>query len=454
VVAGRPEPERIEIELTSNVGASSDPVFSDGDVVIGESIDQDAGSEATGERRAFLIATTVGVLALVLGWLIGRTGGSDEVATVATGEPVTTEVEPAELLPGETLPSAVTTTTRPRPTTTTSTLAPPSRAFVEVDPRLAGIELTLVGIERGNVIVDLDLAAQTMTRRDIGGARVEPGPLVIGDGWVVIADPYGEQIWVVGDDGSRQQVDLGEPWGLLWQAGTDRFWRPPDQLGWDRPAFNEPTIYEEIDLAGEPTGVVLELPFDTWSWQVDPGGGLLVERAGKLYTVDESSISLIGTGEVVALSGDIALMRDCDEQLECGLFVVDRSSGDVRPLPVETVAGEPMAVEGMWGWFGGVENTISPDQAMCAVMVTADDGPVLALLDLRSGVVVEIGDEGEFPSTVIWSPDGRFMFFLDGNDGFGSFEGGDLVAYDRRSGGMFPAVSNSLEWRTLGVRPT
>jgi len=199
---------------------------------------------------------------------------------------------------------------------------------------------------------------------------------------------------------------------------------------------------------------VLELPFDTYSWQVDPGGGLLVERAGKLYTVDESSISLIGTGEVVALSGDIALMRDCDEQLECGLFVVDRSSGDVRPLPVETVAGEPMAVEGMWGWFGGVENTISPDQAMCAVMVTADDGPVLALLDLRSGVVVEIGDEGNFPSTVIWSPDGRFMFFLDGNDGFGSFEGGDLVAYDRRSGGMFPAVSNSLEWRTLGVRPT
>ena len=428
-------------------------MFSDGDVVIDESIDQDAGSQATGDRRAFLIATTVGVLALVLGWLIGRTGGSDDVATGDTGPPVTTEVEPAELPPGDTLPSAVTTITRPRPTTTTSTLAPPARDFVEVDPRLAGIELTLVGVERGNVLVDLDLAAQTMTRRDLGGLRIEPGVLVAGDDWVAIASPYGEQIWVVGDDGLREQVDLGEPWGLLWQAGTDRFWREVDEFGWDQSAFSEPTTYEEIDLTGEPTGVVLELPFDMWSWQTDPGGGLLVERAGKLYTVDESSISLIGTGELIALSGDIALMRDCDEQLVCGLFVVDRSSGDVRPLPVGTVAGEPKLVGAMWGWFSSaMSNTISPDGEMCAVMVSAADGPVLALLDLRSGDVVEVGEDHAVPM-VVWSPDGRFVFFLTGYDGFGTYEGGDLNAYDRRTGEVFPVLSEIGAWESLVARP-
>jgi hypothetical protein len=349
----------------------------------------------------------------------------------------------------------VTTTTRPPRTTTTSTLASPSRELVEVDPRLAGIELTLVGVERGNVLVDLDLDAQTITRREIHGVNVEPGAIVVGDDWVVMVNPYDDQSRVVGDDGSRQRVDLGDPWGLLWQVGTDRFWRVVDEFGWDGPAIDEPTIYEEIDLAGEPTGVVLELPFDTWSWQVDPGGGLLVEKTGKLYSVGESSVSLIGVGEQIAVSGDVAVMRDCDEQLECGLFVVDRSSGDVRPLPVETVAGDPIPVEALWGRFGGVENnTISPDGEMCVVIAPADDQPMLMLLDLRSGVLVELGVEGVFPSAVVWSPDSRFVFFVAGYHGFGSFVGGDLRAYDRRSGDVFPVVSNGLEWHTLGVRPT
>lgn len=448
----RPEPERIEIELTSNADPASS-VLGDETIVTGASDDAARPApDQRDQRRMFEVVAVVGVLALLLGWLIGRSSGGAEIATTdatTPGTTVTTEVVAEPLLPGEPLPSP--STTRPRRTTTTITLAPPAVSRIEIDSRVHGVEVTLVGTDQSasNLeIVDLDLATQTMTRRD-AGRRYDAQGLLVGDRWVALISPSGGSLVLVRDGESPERLDLGEAWELLWQPGTDRFWRPD----WDHEGYAGWSVFEEVDLTGEPTGAIIELPFDTWVQRVDARGGLIVEVAGKYYSVSESDISLIGVGELIGLSTDIAVMRDCDEQLRCGIFVADRRTGDVRSLELAPPLSDGTRIE-PFGWWGPPSflQHISPDGRLCAATLPSEDGPRLILIDLESGAVTELGEMFWMPG-IVWSPDGRFGFFLAG---FGGFDGPDfdgVSVYDRESGEVFPLTAEPLNWGALSARP-
>jgi hypothetical protein len=93
--------------------------------------------------------------------------------------------------------------------------------------------------------------------------------------------------------------------------------------------------------------------------------------------------------------------------------------------------------------------TISPDGEVCAVMLMGEQRVALGLLDLQSGAVVELGEPWWMPA-LAWSPDGRFTFYLDGDDGAMRH----LWAYDRESDETFPVFDDPTEWRTLSARPS
>ena len=296
MVDGRSEPERTEIELTSNAQRQNrwrhphpdDSPLDEGEVVTGGTDVRRSPGTRSDQRRLYATAAIVGVVTLLLGLLIGRSGGGDDVSTSEPTTPVTSEASSSSLPPGESLPSATPTTTRPRPTTTTTIppgLGPLSLYLVEVDPRLEGVELTLIGLEQRNVLAELDLARHTVIRRDFSPSSSEPSSMVVGDDWVVVSGEMAST--VVHDDGSFEHVDLGEGWQPLLRAGTDRFWRPRDSSGWG-PA----TLFEQVDLTGRPTGAAIELPASSWPSGSDPAGGLVVEAAGDLYSVGESSVSI------------------------------------------------------------------------------------------------------------------------------------------------------------------
>ncbi len=218
-----------------------------------------------------------------------------------------------------------------------------------------------------------------MVRRDLGRLSTDPATMFVGDDWITIAGTNEGRTYVIRDDGSINQVDLGEPWQLMWQPGTDRFWRPVMQNG----PYGSQASYDEVDVDGEPTGATIELPAGAWSWQADPLGGLIVQAAGKQYRVDVSGISVIGSGDLVGLSRQMALTRDCDSELRCGLVVTDRASGESRRLETFGVDGEPIAVESLYGWGQGGATSVSPDGSMAAVILPSNSGPpVLSLIDL------------------------------------------------------------------------
>ncbi len=460
----RPEPEPIEIDLTSANDTSnrgftsrwqrgqSDPSEGDlaGEIVTGPSGGEPERSDSDRLRR-FALAAIVGVVAVLLGWLIGRTGGGGEVSTSGLTTPVSTEPESALLPSGETLPSAATATTRPSPTTTTTIppgLAPLPLYLVDVDPRLAGVELTLVGLEQRHVLAELDLARRTVIRRDFGPFSADPGSMVVGDDWVVVSGDMSGTSLMVHDDGSFEQFDSGDAWLPLRQAGTDWFWRPMDGNGW-----GPETRFELVDQTGRPVGTAIELPPSSWPSGSDPAGGLVIEAAGDLYSVDGSSVSHLGSGNLVGLSSETVVTWDCDEQLRCGLVVTDRLSGDVRRVDVDVSSGQ--VIESLRNWTGAGIQTISPDGSLCAAMRISADQPSLILIDLGSGAVYDLGDR-QFMPVIAWSPDDRFVFLLgnvDGDLGWGWGGEADLFAYDRQSGELFPVLSEPVEWNTLVARP-
>ena len=314
---------------------------------------------------------------------------------------------------------------------------------------MEGIELTLIGFEQQHVLAELDLARHTVIRRDFGPSSSNPGSMTVGADWVVVSGDMAST--VVHDDGSFEPVDLGESWELLLRAGTDRFWRPRESNGW-----GPETLFEQVDLTGRPTGAAIELPANSRPSGSDPAGGLVVEAAGDLYSVDESSVSHLGSGDLIGISNDVTVTWDCDEQLRCGLYVTDRLSGDVRRVDVDMAGGG--LIESLNNWTESSSRTISPDGSLCAVMQVSEDELGLTLIDLASGATYDLGARSFLP-VVAYSPDDRFVFLLanvdsESNGGWGWGWGGegDLFAYDRQTGDLFPVLSEPVEWHAISTR--
>ena len=110
------------------------------------------------------------------------------------------------------------------------------------------------------------------------------------------------------------------------------------------------------------------------------------------------------------------LTDECDEHGRCTTVGIDRATGGRRVLPVAIDRDGPMGV-------------LSPDGTSAAiVMVRQDGGTGLRLADLVTGSDTDVDvhpARGSGP-TMVWSPDGRWLFVVD--------DTGHLRAVDPRDG--------------------
>jgi hypothetical protein len=454
--------ERIEIELVPNDEPGRRqlglPKRNDSEERSDDGIVDDTDDRAGRERRRLVaVAVGVGLVALLLGWVLGR-GGNDDQPTVAPADPATT-ARPATTR--ATLPSddtiapvdePATTVVRPPvvvPRNASDLVAEGADIEIEpvaVDPRLARTGtggLRIVGRRSSAAeLVEVDLDAGTTTTFDLDGMPPEfGGSLAVGDDWVVIPVFNGGSAFVVHADGTVDRAAL-QPDGnnLLSVPGTERFWRMS-------PIFDGGGItVEEVGLDGEPTGVEVTTPVNAWPAMADPLGGVIIQSSGRWFSVSPDDTEPLGIGEMVAVDETMALLYDCPELDDCGLWRTDRMTGERTRVPVAVPVGDrylPTA----W-WSADASSGISPDGRMVALTVddgTGDGG--IAIVDLETGDVIDVEVRGGMPTVPVWSPNGAFVVFLD--------SGGVPTAYELASGETFPLVADGslAAWTNIGRRP-
>ena len=421
------EPERIEIELTSHepattAGRTGRARAGLPDEATVETTDPDEvgrpGLLGTEQGRLVAVAATAAVLALLVGVLVGRIGSGD-VESADDISSTTTEVTTTTRPPGnrDTLPRApeilAPTTTRPERATTT-TIDPEQlvEGSIAINPVVTPEKAEVIAVTRQGVVVRID-AITGSTVSTHASAQFGQAFVSAGDGWVVVPDDRGG-LSVIADDGSRSSVDLGGWFPPLTSDGA-AFWRAE----FDQPS-GQPSLLVETLLDGSETGAVIELD-GFYPQMVDPLGGVVVQAPGGFYSLTPDSRTRMTVGQLYALGRRRALVNECDAELECGVFVIDRDSGARERLQLDAELEDLLQSSGGAWW--PFAKPLSPDEEALAVITFGNAGPVVGVLDLSTGSYAELGSDNE--PQVAWGPGSRYLYWLDG---------GRIMVFDRSTG--------------------
>jgi hypothetical protein len=393
-----------------------------------------------------LVATglAAGVVMLLLGWTVGRSGdeagvapddsATDVTATTSAGS-VPDTVSPDSTLP-TVLPSDLPSTTRPPRTTTTT--VPPAWTLepIDVDPRAAALGLRVVAVDGRGRLYDIDATTgeraiiDTDVRPDSGAA------LYVGSDWILVGAGETGNTQLYRGHATAERVPVGPFYNLRQQPGTDRFWRLEDSF-----QYPSPMTVSEVTVDGTETGTTFELDPRYWPVGADPRGGLLVLNVpGGTYRVGPDGSSRISTGAVLAIGTDVALVTSCADTLEsCGLYAVDRDTGELRPLPSLDESEWVYENAGVFGYTPEMA-AVSPDGRWAPIMRTGSSQS-FGVIDLDSGEFIELAD---FPvSGVQWLDGGRAALYLSN---------GQLTVYVLATGETYAPLGPD-RYSLFSVRP-
>jgi hypothetical protein len=214
-------------------------------------------------------------------------------------------------------------------------------------------------------------------------------------------------------------------------ATSGEFWKFEQS-----PMIGTVGVAQLVDRHGQSVGAPIELSAPPLF--SDPGGGIIVEASGGSYTVNGDGASKVVDGTLLALDGERAVARTCDDQLRCGYVVVDRATGLSTPLQTDLPG---RYVQPYWPVSDATR--IAPDGHTIAILwFDESERQVLGLLDLEHGTTTVVSDASD--GTVRWSPDGRFAFYL---------EIGLPMAHEIATGDSFLVAGDLGRLNSLAVRP-
>ncbi|MET0901962.1 MAG: hypothetical protein ABWZ52_01865 [Acidimicrobiales bacterium] len=267
-----------------------------------------------------------------------------------------------------------TTTTRPRPTTTT-TLAGPLFAGHVVRGWL------LSGNPDGWTLVDIE-----------SGAELESG-LPFDDPYSVRAVAGGVVLLSGGEArfydlrvpaAVREPVSLGPADRILNTMEGDKVWLV------EASALPDGSRARLVDLAGrELRSLQMPEPLPTFegpflSPVVGTPEGLLFDRGGRVYMIDEAGVDVVAIGDMVGAVESSVLIFSCDEDgATCGIDLREPSGSPIRRLDVE-----------------------QPSPAFGVTVTSADDGR-LAL------VTQQPLPTGDTSVITLFEPDGRTIATME-----------------------------------------
>jgi hypothetical protein len=410
--------------------------------------------EGSSERRKLVVTgLAAAVVALFIGWALGRSGAdgstaTDEAGTRASEPPVTTvdgdelgvtvpTLDPA-LFPSPTVP---TPTDAPVRRTTTTTDAPTwSLTQARVQPQAAALAIRIVGVRPDGEVVELDTATGELASFDEQVEMAAPQQLWAWDDWI-LANGRNNTMRLFPGRQAPESISGIDAWSLHIQPGTERFWVTVPEIG-------QRLRIVEVTADGTETGLEFDIDGRYWVVGSDPAGGLVLLGApGGSYRVTPEGTSRIATGDVIAVSAQVAVAADCGESMQpCGLVVVDRSTGESRsvvPTIVEPTTGtqwSPYLESPAAYGFPALISGISPDGRYSPIMLSSVDQDY-GLVDLVTGEFIQLGDYPE--SALWWAPDSRSAMYI---------VNGHLMVYETESRNTYEVSPDVFPLAAFTVR--
>ncbi|MEP6660704.1 MAG: hypothetical protein ABJD24_12370 [Acidimicrobiales bacterium] len=339
-----------------------------------------------GPSRGVLAIVACLVIVVVLVVAVGRSRDktiAEPSTTTSLFEPTTTTTDG----------SSTTTSTTSEPETTTTVAA--VQVVGPLLPEKTGASLVIARLD--GRLVQLDVDSGTIT--DLApGQRLRNiyQILVLKDGVVLSGDR------------SPSYVTNGEVTSL--QRGVDQVLGSPDGSQVIGVSYSEAAARVVSFLPSGERGPAINLPPQSDPVSLVPGGIVLQARAGGVYRFDlaDGSTSKIADGIFVAIAGDRVASMTCDDTLKCSIGL-----GPLGKRPQHQVAvPEPFS----W-YFAQGGDVLSPTRDLIAYETNVQGRYVVAVLDLDTGSVllsvnVSTGPQGSI-SPLVWSPDGRWLFWVD-----------------------------------------
>lgn len=224
------------------------------------------------------------------------------------------------------------------------------------------------------------------------------------------------------------------PFGGLFLPG------PRPGTGWRQRTGVDAAIFDLWAIDGGYVGesVLVDDSGQELTVERDGRGGLLaITELGGVFSIapDGTRIRLT-SGEVLALGESSALVRDCDDNLVCRAWHLDRDVGERS-----AVDNDAIARAGGNAAAGGLGTTMSPDGSV-AIVRAGGFGTSWSIVDLDAGTTLPIpGVASETP--IVWTADSSFALFLSS---------GTLRLYDRETNGLI-TLANLPTLRTFTLVP-
>ena len=384
-------------------------------------------------RTLITTAVLVGVVALALGWVVGRGGGGDDTAANDVPTPTTVVVTTTERIT-DTIAPPVTivppvTTARPRPSTATTTTLP---AGTPVDILLAP-ELRALPYEIAISTYDGDLH-----RIEFAAGTVRSYPRSRNSENYVAFSPTGDLLeftpWdasvlrTIALDGTRTYLSTDVAVSGAQQVVVDG-------VGTVWLLTTNDNLATTLSSAGEASEVV-QLPagiFERGGITGDPGGGLLAYTSGDMFDINPGGATRITTGEIMALGATTAIVSECDGALVCGHVVIDRMTGERQPFPLQEIVDQasPPTAQGLADAPNMIQNvgywptqaTIAGTTAVFGITPSNESSSFrggLGIIDLAAQRVVGVLADNYGPVAI--SPDGSWVFSAGNGNGLVAFE--------------------------------
>ncbi len=404
------------------------------------------------DRRQWVFGSIAAVILLALGWLVVGRGSGDENldavepadttadTTVEDSLPALDEEPPdTEPAPERTIPGSASLDVEV-PEWSEDTIVLPSALSDTTVP------FEIVALFADGTFVEVSVPSGQMSVLDLGqGLQAQ-----------VIAGATSTLLTSFASRQNSQLLTVGEPPidvvipnivnGMQIDAVAD---------GYAGILYGGRPYPDRVEVAADGSIAVTEGRSDDrniWQQQYFADGTRLVADAGGLYRGSDGAFTRISSGWPVASSGTHLIVRECDDQMQCGYVLIDVVAGERTEVKVDQELNP----------FGSGDNDLSPDGRWVRAIDYTESSSTGTLIDLTTGTTTEVAGMAPGSSGETWAADSSGFFRQSTTGGFEFYDiatgeasqfGGDLgrmMSFDIRINASAPVVGEPTP-TTTGV---